>query len=82
MIVVLFFGRMADLVEKRRMDIAPAPEGDSLFALRDRVLGEAVAAGRVRTTDIRMSLNRVAQVADRAVADGDEVAFFSVFSGG
>ena len=82
MIVVLFFGRMADLAEKRRLDVAPAPGGDSLFALRDRVLGEAVASGRVKATDIRMSLNRIAQAADQAVADGDEVAFFSVFSGG
>lgn len=82
MIVVLFFGRMADLAEQRRLAVEPAPHGDSLFALRDRMLGDAVAAGQVKTTDIRISLNRVVQVEDRAVSDGDEVAFFSVFSGG
>lgn len=82
MIVVLFFGQMADLAQKRRLDIAATPGGDSLFALRDRVLGEALANGQVRTSNVRMSLNRVVQVADQTVSDGDEVAFFSVFSGG
>lgn len=82
MIVVLFFGRMADLAKKKRLDVAPAPGGDSLFALRDRMLGDAVAAGQVKAADIRISLNRVVQIEDGAVSDGDEVAFFSVFSGG
>ena len=82
MIAVLFFGRMADLAGQRRLDVAPAPGGDSLFALRDRVMGEAMAAGRVAVADIRMSVNRVVQVTDCPVTDGDEVAFFSVFSGG
>ncbi len=82
MIAVLFFGRMADLAGHRRQDIAPAPGGDSLFALRERMLGGAIAEGRARTGDIRMSVNRVVQAADGPVADGDEVAFFSVFSGG
>ena len=82
MIAVLFFGKMADLTGRRRLDVAPGAGGDSLLGLRDRVLGEALAAGRLAEGDIRMSLNQVAQNTDRPVADGDEVAFFSVFSGG
>jgi len=82
MIAVLFFGRMADLVGQRRVELPSAPQGDSLFALRDRLLGTAIAAGQVEDRAVRMSLNRVVSRDDRAVADGDEVAFFSVFSGG
>jgi len=82
MIAVLFFGRMADLAGHRRLDLAASAGGDSLFALRDRVLAEALAGGRVEPGAVRMSLNRVERRNDAAVSDGDEVAFFSVFSGG
>ena len=82
MIAVLFFGRMADVAGHRRIDIMPAPALDSLFGLRDRLLGEAIASGQVTEGAIHMSLNRVARRDDAPVADGDEVAFFSIFSGG
>jgi molybdopterin converting factor small subunit len=68
---VLFFGRMADITGSRRM----AREADSLFGLRDAVLGGEAAAAR-------MSVNQVQVFTDQALNDGDEVAFFSVFSGG
>lgn len=82
MIVVLFFGRMADLVGQRRIEVMPAADGDSLLALRDRMLGSAIADGRIAVNAVHMSLNRVVTRADAPVAGGDEVAFFSVFSGG
>jgi len=82
MIVVLFFGRMADLAGQRRIDVVSPPGGESLFALRDRVLGPAIAEGRVAANAVHMSLNRVATRRDVPIEDGDEVAFFSVFSGG
>lgn len=82
MIAVLFFGRMADVTGQKRLEIAASSEGDSLLALRNRLLGQAMASGAVKDADIRMSLNRVVESADKPVADGDEVAFFSVFSGG
>ena len=82
MIAVLFFGRMADLAGQRRMELPAPPQGDSLFALRDRLLGTALVAAQVEVGAVKMSLNRVVCQGDRAVADGDEVAFFSVFSGG
>ncbi len=82
MIAVLFFGRMADLTGQRRAEVPPAPGGDSLFALRDRCFGDAMAAGRVEAGAVRMSLNREVRGDDAPVVDGDEVAFFSVFSGG
>ena len=82
MIVALFFGRMADLAGQRRVELTQAADGQSLFSLRDRLLGSAIAAGQVEVQAIKMSLNQVVCPEDRAVADGDEVAFFSVFSGG
>ena len=81
MIEVLFFGRMAEVTGNRRIDADDT--GDMrLHALRDRVLAEALASGQVRTADIRMSVNRRVTADDEMLRDGDEVAFFSVFSGG
>ncbi len=82
MIAVLFLGRMADLAGIRRVELPPSRQGDSLFALRDRLLGAALVAAQVEVGTVRMSLNRVVCQGDHAVADGDEVAFFSIFSGG
>jgi molybdopterin synthase sulfur carrier subunit len=82
MIAVLFFGRMADVIGQRRIEISSAPEGESLVALRDRLLGPAIADGRIAVDAVHMSLNRTVIRADAQLADGDEVAFFSVFSGG
>ncbi len=74
MITVLFFGRIADIAGVRRLEVAMPEQGLALLALRDQVLGGVA--------DVRMSLNRDVVREDRALADGDEVAFFSVFSGG
>ncbi len=74
MITVLFFGRMADAAGTRRMEIAMPESGLRLAMLRAQVLPGQTGA--------RMSLNRVVIRDDADVADGDEVAFFSVFSGG
>jgi molybdopterin synthase sulfur carrier subunit len=82
MIAVLFFGRMADLAGQRRMELPASPDGDSLFSLRDRLLATAMAGAQVEIAAVRMSLNGLVCQGDHAVADGDEVAFFSVFSGG
>ncbi|ESQ75579.1 MoaD/ThiS family protein [Asticcacaulis sp. AC402] len=71
-VAVLFFGRMADVAGVRQM----SREADRLYALRDGVLAGADAK------DVRMSVNQVQVFADQDLQDGDEVAFFSVFSGG
>ena len=82
MIVVMFFGRVADLAGQRRTEMPPSSAGDSLFSLRDRLLNQALSAGQIAPGDVHMSLNRIVRRSDEPVADGDEVAFFSVFSGG
>ena len=71
---VLLFGRMADVVGHRRLSRAAA----TLFGLRDAVF----AGAAVDPASIRMSVNQVQVFADQPLAEGDEVAFFSVFSGG
>ncbi len=81
MIEILFFGRMADVTGSRRI-MADDTGDTSLFAMRDRVFAAALASGQVRTAEIRMSVNRRVVTTDEILADGDEVAFFSVFSGG
>ncbi len=80
MIDVLFFGKMADIVGSRRL--AADAAGEYLFTLRDRLFADALAAGRLTVADIRMSLNQKVVIADSLLGPGDEVAFFSVFSGG
>lgn len=76
MIDILFFGRVADMQGKRRLTMAFPEDGLSLFELRLRLFdGE--------TDDrMRMSVNQVIMTADQPLHDGDEVAFFSIFSGG
>jgi len=76
MIDILFFGRVADRQGRRRMALALPEGGLSLFALRLRLF-DGEDDGR-----LRMSVNQVVVSDDRPLRDGDEVAFFSVFSGG
>lgn len=78
---VMFFGKMADVAGRRALTIA-VPDGTTLHALRDRMFADALAAGQVAVRDIRMSVNKTMVAADQSIADADEVAFFSVFSGG
>jgi len=77
---VLFFGKMADLLGYRTLRIDAG--GTYLFTVRDQVFADHLSNGRVAVADIRMSVNRKVVTADIALSDGDEVAFFSVFSGG
>lgn len=76
MVEVLFFGRMADVAGRRRMTVDRPAEGLSLIALRDSLFDEATRA------TVRMSVNQFQATADQTLSDGDEVAFFSLFSGG
>ena len=78
MITIYFFGRVADLVAKRKTEVPASPSGDTLFALRDQVF----AGVDTSVTTLRMSLNKEVIREDMPVGDGDEIAFFSVFSGG
>ena len=78
---VLFFGKMADVAGCKSLTTAIA-DGETLHALRDRIFSDALATGRVTVRDIRMSVNKTIVTADHGVGDGDEVAFFSIFSGG
>jgi molybdopterin converting factor small subunit len=71
---------MADIVGSRSLRIETA--GEYLFTVRDRVFADALTAGRVTLSDIRMSVNRQVVTADTVLGSGDEVAFFSIFSGG
>lgn len=82
MIEVLFFGRMNDVAGLRRTQVAAPIDGTSLHALRDSFFGDAIDGGHIKAMDVRMSVNRVVVTQDQAVRAGDEVAFFSVFSGG
>ncbi len=77
MITVYFFGRVSDLVGKRHLEIDAGPPA-MLFALRDQIFDGI----DVSKTPVRMSVNKVVVREDILLNDGDEVAFFSVFSGG
>lgn len=78
MIEVLFFGRMADVMQTRSLKVAA--DGVTLTGLRDRLFADA--RDKVRFEAIQMSVNQQVTREDQFLKDGDEVAFFSVFSGG
>ncbi|MFT3995939.1 MAG: MoaD/ThiS family protein [Asticcacaulis sp.] len=85
-LVLLFFGKVADKAGVRQRlyafpDTGP-DTGLSLFDLRDTVLAEAFAEGRLSRDEVRMSVNQVLSLEDCPLTEGDEVAFFSAFSGG
>ena len=78
---VLFFGKMADVAGRKAWSMSVA-DGVTLHALRDRLFGDALAAGQIAVRDIRMSVNKTVVFSDQPIGKDDEVAFFSVFSGG
>lgn len=77
-IIVLFFGRAADIMKTRRLDFALSGAGLTLYDLRDQVFSGHLPLAN----SLRMSVNQSVVSADQALHAGDEVAFFSVFSGG
>jgi molybdopterin synthase sulfur carrier subunit len=80
MIEILFFGRLAEAMQARRLSYAGA--ATTLFSLRDEVFESALSSGRLTSGDIRMSVNQSQAFDDRPLSAGDEIAFFPVFSGG
>ncbi|MDV6330432.1 MoaD/ThiS family protein [Asticcacaulis sp. 201] len=76
MIDILFFGRIADIMGRRRLSLDLPDGGLSLLALRAQLF---TPHGDVTPL---MSVNQQVESGDRPLSDGDEVAFFSVFSGG
>ncbi|ESQ79816.1 MoaD/ThiS family protein [Asticcacaulis sp. YBE204] len=79
---ILFFGKIADKTGSRRMQIDLMETGGRLFALRDAVLGALFEEGGLDAALVQMSVNQVRVTGDTTLSDGDEVAFFSAFSGG
>ncbi|GGZ26593.1 MoaD/ThiS family protein [Asticcacaulis endophyticus] len=81
MIRVLFFGKISDLIGQREITV-PHEAGLTLHRLRDTVFSDLMAAQALKPSDIHMSVNQTKAREDIALNDIDEVAFFSVFSGG
>ncbi|WAC46933.1 MoaD/ThiS family protein [Asticcacaulis sp. SL142] len=81
MIRILFFGKISDLIGQREITVAHET-GLNLHQLRDTVFRDLLAAQALKPSDIHMSVNQTKTRDDTALNDGDEVAFFSVFSGG
>ncbi|MDC7682523.1 MoaD/ThiS family protein [Asticcacaulis sp. BYS171W] len=79
---ILFFGKVADKAGIRQLKMELSDTGGSLLALRDKALGTVFAAGGLDATQVQMSVNQVRVTGDMPLSDGDEVAFFSAFSGG
>ena len=73
---VLFFGKVGDHLGRER-DVAIPERGCTVGELR-RLIDESALAVR----GVRASVNRDVAPDDARVRPGDEVAFFSVFSGG
>lgn len=81
-ITVLFFGKVADTLGERQRVLDIADTDLSLVTLRQSVLGTAFGSGALARERVLTSVNQTLTHEDRALQDGDEVAFFPVFSGG
>lgn len=81
-VTVLFFGKVADVMGERQRVHDVSNTQARLFALRESLLGQAFTANRLDVARVQMSVNQVRVTDDRPLSDGDEVAFFPVFSGG
>lgn len=79
---ILFFGRVAERLGPRgHLDI-PA-EGLSIADIRHRLTDqEEVAAEVLLRPDVRASVDLVVVGEDAVARPGQEIAFFSLFSGG
>lgn len=81
-VTVLFFGKVADVMGERQCVLDLSDTEVRLFALRESVLALAFTGGALEAGRVLTSVNQVLISDDRALSDGDEVAFFPVFSGG
>lgn len=79
---VLFFGRVADALG-RELQVDLPPQGCSIGELRERLsaLGE-VAREALGRCDVRMAVDQILADDGSWVRPRQEVAFFSMFSGG
>ncbi|HWE48100.1 MAG TPA: MoaD/ThiS family protein [Caulobacteraceae bacterium] len=79
---VLFFGRTADrLGRSREVEIPPA--GLSIADLRQRLCNaDETARDALDRPDVRACVDQVIVGDDARIAPDQEIAFFSVFSGG
>jgi molybdopterin converting factor small subunit len=77
MIKVLFFGRVADSLDLRVLNL----DVNYLSQLCHKLQGQFIAAG-LEMNSLSISVNQVLVRGDMALNNGDEVAFFTNFSGG
>lgn len=77
-IQILFFGPLAHGLGKRAMSL----EAASLFQIRDDILFETFKNCGFEPQKLQMSVNQVLVREDIALNNGDEIAFFTAFSGG
>ncbi len=82
MIQILFFGRIADLVMQRSQSLKLPEAGLSLMALREQIFATVIEGGQLSPLALKMSVNQTLVSGDQTLQAGDEVAFFSPFSGG
>lgn len=82
MIRILYFGRPADLLGPGR-DFNLPEGGVTVGELRELLAaGDPLAAEALLRPDVRASLDAVLVPDDTPVRPGQEVAWFSIFSGG
>ena len=79
---VLLFGKVADKAGLRQVTLDRPATGLSLTTVRSEVLGQLFETGVLDQSAVQMSVNQVRVTGDADLSDGDEVAFFSAFSGG
>jgi sulfur-carrier protein len=82
MIRVCYFGKVAERMNARVCDIVPQKTPLTLWALRADLFAGIDDWADIKTPGVLMSVNQQLERADIVLQSGDEVAFFSPFSGG
>lgn len=79
---ILFFGRVAEKLGPEGR-LALSADGATISEIRRRLAAEdEVAADALLRPDVRASVDRVVVMEDCRVRPDQEIAFFSLFSGG
>jgi len=78
MINVIFLGQVADKLALRQAQY----EAKTLFELKYIVLKDLFDRAGLSIDTLKMSVNHELSVNDQKLQSGDEVAFFTAFSGG
>lgn len=80
MVLVLFFGKIAEIIGKSAIEFELSIEVSTLLQLRDKIFAEVFAQNILSENEINISHNLKLTKDEEILKNGDEIAFFYAFS--